>query len=229
MNKRRTDIGSLLVDRRRGFVDRLAAEELGDDVGAAAHRQEGLLADPRGLDGDVDRRVADPEDEDALADQDVGLAVVVDVDLLARELLRAGEGRFGPARVPVVAVGDEDGAVALRAPLAGGILEGDLPLPVDGHRRDHFGAEGDPLAQAEALDVVVEVLGDLPVAGVVGVVGRHREGAVGHQLAGAVDVQRAVGGGLTRCRFRSASCRRPSSPSRSSRRGSRGSSAPGRR
>ena len=49
--------------------------------------------------------------------------------------------------------------------------------------------------EAETGHVVVEVLGDLPVARVVRVALRHREGPVGHQLAGAVDVQRAVGGG----------------------------------
>ena len=60
-----------------------------------------------------DGRVADAQHQHPLALQHVGLAVVVDVDLLAGELLGAGEGRFGPARVPVVPVGDQHGAVAM--------------------------------------------------------------------------------------------------------------------
>ena len=63
-------------------------------------------------------RVADPEHQHPLAAQHVGLAVVVGVDLLAVELVRARERRLGPARVPVVAVGDQHRAVAAAASLA---------------------------------------------------------------------------------------------------------------
>ena len=42
-----------------------------------------------------------------------GVVVVVRVHLLALELVRARERRLGPARVPVVAVGDHHRAVAL--------------------------------------------------------------------------------------------------------------------
>ena len=99
--------------------------------------------------------------------QHVGLAVVVDVDLLALELVGAGEGGFRPARVPVVAVGDEDGAVALARALAVGTLDGDLPSPSAGSTLDDLGAEADLLAQAEVVDEFVEVGGHLEVVGVV--------------------------------------------------------------
>ena len=183
-------------DRRCRFVDRLAAEELGQDVGATPHRDEGLRGDPRGLDGDVDRGVADPEHQHPLADQHLGLAVVVGVELFPLELLGAGEGRLGPARVPVVPIGDENGPVAGGLPVAVGVLDGHLPVVAGRLDRDHLGAEADLLGQAEALGVVVEVLGDVLMAGVVRVVLRHRECLVGHELAGAVDVQGAVSGGL---------------------------------
>jgi hypothetical protein len=60
--------------------------------------------------------------------------------------------------------------------------------------RLHARVEEDVIAEAEVVDVGVEVRGDLRVVRVVGVVGRHREVRVGHAIARRVDVQVAVGG-----------------------------------
>ncbi len=99
-------------ERRLGqVVGRHAEHELRDDVSTAAHRQVGLVSHPRRLDRDVARRVADPQHQDALALEGVGGAVVVRVQLGAGERVAARVGRLGPARVPVVAVRDDDVAV----------------------------------------------------------------------------------------------------------------------
>ncbi len=95
----------------------------------------------------------------------------------------AGKGRLGPARVPVVAVGQKQGVVAagLRAGRAG---DGDLPhavRPVLGTLDP--GLEEDPLAQSEMIDVGVEVLGDVGVLGEVGIRLGHRKVRVLHPLA----------------------------------------------
>ena len=99
-----------------------------------------------------------PSTSTRLPTQHLGLAVVVGVHLLAGELLGAREGRLGPARVPVVAVGDQHGAVA-----AGLAARRRRPRPSPPTRRRparprDLGAEADPLAQAEVVHVVVEVV-----------------------------------------------------------------------
>jgi len=95
----------------------------------------------------------------------------------------------------MVPVGNEHGPVALGPGSAIGVFDRHVPAISFGLGGGGLGAEGDLLDQAEALGVVVEVLGHLPVAGVVRVVLRHGESLVGHQLASAVDVQRPIGGG----------------------------------
>jgi hypothetical protein len=117
---------------------------------------------------------------------------VVDVDLLALELPRAGKRRLGPARVPVVAIGDQHGAIAVALAVAVARLDRHLPLAVNWRDAEHLGAEADLLAQGELIYIVVEVASDLEVVRVVRIVIRHRVGLVGHQPARGVDVQRAV-------------------------------------
>jgi hypothetical protein len=111
------------------------------------------------------------------------LAVMVDVELLAGEVLGTGEGGFGPAGVPVVAVGDEDGTVAVRLGPAGAVSHGHLPLLTDRLDREDLGPKADLLGKAEAPHVFVKVGGHLEVVRVVGIVSRHREGLVRHRLA----------------------------------------------
>jgi hypothetical protein len=175
-----------------GLVDRFAVDVLGQHVGTAAHRDEGGVCDPRRLDGDVGRRVADAEHEDPLAREDVRLAVVVHVDLLAAELLGPRESGFGPTRVPVVPVGDEDGAIAIGLLVAVSVGDGHLPLPLDRLRAEDLGAEANLLAEAEVIDVFVEIGGHLEVVRVVRIVIRHRQRLEGHHPPRGVDVQRAV-------------------------------------
>ncbi len=180
--------------------------ELRHDVRTAAHGEVGPRRDPRGLHRDVGRGVADAQHQHAFPGEGVGGLVVVRVDLRAGEGLGAGERRLGPARVPVVAVGDHDVLVeeglrlrrlAVRVARADG--DGVAPAPLragpEGLDLDHLGAEPDPVAQAEVVHEVVEVRGDLPVARVVRQVLGHRVGGVLHQLPGGVDVQRPVGRG----------------------------------
>ena len=183
-------------DPRRAaeLVRRLAEQVLGEDVGAAAGGEVGVLGDEARLDRDVHRRVAHPEHHDGLVAEEVRVValVVVRVHLHALEGLGAGEGGLGPARVPVVAVGDEQRVVAVRL----AVLQRDLPDAVGAARGAlDAGLEADAVADAEVVDVVVEVLRDVGVVGEVGIGLRHREVRVLHALARGVDVQRAVGGG----------------------------------
>ena len=168
-----------------------AEQELREDVGPAAHRQVRRTRDPGGLHGDVGRRVADPQHHHPLAGEHLGRAVVVGMQLLARELAR--ERRLRPARVPVVAVGDDHVVVVPRPDLVvvSG-ARGDVVARALGRHARHLGPEGDPRPQPEVVDELVEVRRDLPMARVVGKVGRHRVGGVLHRIARGVDVQRLV-------------------------------------
>ena len=172
-----------------GLVERLALDVLGDDPGAASGGEVGLRGRVGRVDGQVHRAVAHPQDDHALVAELLRVLVVVRVHLAPREL--AGEGRLGPARVPVVAVGDHHGVIDVRL----AVLELDLEHAVVPARdmRD-AGLEADPVAEAEVVDVVVEVLGDLSVVREVGKGLRHLEVRVLHALARRVDVQRAIGG-----------------------------------
>jgi hypothetical protein len=171
------------------LVERAAEQVLGHDPCPAASGQVGVGGGVGRLDGDVHGGVAEVEHDDVLAGEDRAVAVEVRVQLLARERVRAGKRRFGPARVPVVAVGDEQRPVLARL----ATLERDLPDAVFAPARAlDAGLERDPLAQAEVIDVGIEVGPDLRVVGKVGVGGGHREVRVLHARARAVDVQVAI-------------------------------------
>ena len=186
-----------LADRerhpRRGheLVQRAPEDVLGHDPGAAPRRQEHAVGRLRGLVRDVHRRVAHPEHDDALAGEQRGIVaeIVVRVHLDALEDVVALERGLGPARVPVVAVGHQQRSI--RPLLAG--LEPHPPALRGRLRVLDPGLERDPLAQAEVVDVGVEVGRDLRVVREVRIAGRHREVRVGHPVARGVDVQRAVG------------------------------------
>ena len=180
--------------RAADLVDRLAEQVLRDHVRAAAGGEVGLARDEARLDRDVHRRVAHPEHDDGLVAEEVRIValVVVRVDLHALEVVGAGERRLGPARVPVMAVGDHERVVGVgRA-----VVERELPDAVGPPRGVlDAGLEADPVADAEVVDVVVEVARDVRVVGEVGIRLRHRVVGVLHALARGVDVQRAVRGG----------------------------------
>jgi hypothetical protein len=171
------------------LVQRLAEEVLGQDVGAAARGEHDLVGDVGGLGGDVHGRVADADDQDLLAPPVVGVDEVVGVHLLAVEAARVG--RVGPARVPVVAVGHEQRVDGLRLAR----VERELPAAT-GPARGVLDArlEADAVADAEVVDVGVEVAGDLGVVREVRIGLRHGEVRVLHALPRRVDVQVAVGG-----------------------------------
>ncbi len=172
------------------LVDGFAEYVLRHDPHALARRQVGALGDVGGLDRDVHRRVPHPEHHHAAAREDRVLDVGVGVELQSLELLAAGERGFWPARVPVVAVGDDQHVV----------FPGLAPLELD---RPHAlliarglldaGLEGDPVAEAEVVHVGVEVGGDLGVMGEVRVGLGHRVVRVGHPRARGVDEQVPVG------------------------------------
>ena len=175
----------------RELVDRAAEEVLRQDPRAAAGGEERALGDVGGLDRDVHRAVAHPEDQRAPAGEEVAVAVVVGVDLRAGERLVAGEHRLRPARVPVVAVGDDERVEALDRP----VRELEVPDAVRAAAGVRDGRlEADRVADAEVVDVGVEVRRDLRVVRVVGIAPRHREVRELHPVARGVDVQPAVGG-----------------------------------
>ncbi len=82
-------LGQPLLDRERDpgvgqlLVHRASQDVLGDDPGAPARRQEGLLRAVARLDRDVHRRVAHPQHEHPLAPERFGVDVVVRVHHLA--------------------------------------------------------------------------------------------------------------------------------------------------
>ena len=146
------------------------------------------------LDRDVHRRVAGTDHDHVAARELVAGAVVVGVDLLAVE--RARVGRLGPPRVPVVAVGDQHGVVGAGLG-AVGPADAYVPAAVGGARDVLDGrVEGDRVAEAEVVDVLLEVGVHLVVARVGRVVRRHREVGVGHPRARRVDLEGVVAGGL---------------------------------
>ena len=179
---------------QQALVARLAEEELAQHPLGTPHRPGRRTRGEGRLDGDVHGRVAGTDDDHVAARELVAGAVVVGVDLLAVE--RARVGRLGPPRVPVVPVGDEHGVVGAGLGAAGA---GDAYVPATvGGACDVLdgGVEGDRVAEAEVVDVVVEVGRDLVVARVVRVVLGHREVRVGHPRAGGVDLEGVVAGGL---------------------------------
>ena len=121
------------------------------------------------------------------------VAVLVGVDLLD---LRTCRGRGRPARASARPSGGRWRPRARRS-RASRRRERELHTPVRAaaRRARTRGLEADAVAEAEVVDVGVEVLGDLGVMRVVGVGPRHREVRVLHALARRVDVQRRVGGG----------------------------------
>ena len=150
------------------------------------------LGDVGALDGDVHRAVAHAEDDDVLVAQHVVGEVLVGVHLLDRGRVVAGERGLGPARVPVVAVGDDQRVVlALEPPCPW--RHAPAAVGRGARRVSTPRLEADAVAEAEVVDVVVEVRRDLRVVRVVGVRLRHREVRVLHPLARGVDVQPLVG------------------------------------
>ena len=111
--------------------------------------------------------------------------------LLALERIRAREGRLRPARVPVMAVGHEEGVEALAAAVAKRQLPSAVAKPLGVL---NGGFEADPVTDAEMIDVIIEVGGDLGVVWIIGVILRHRIIGVGHPQPRSVDVEVAIAG-----------------------------------
>jgi hypothetical protein len=103
----------------------------------------------------------------------------------AAELVAADERGPGPAGVPVVAVGDDEHVVGAPGTARVGQLPRRVrPLPGVLHR----GLEADAVAEAEVVDVAVDVGGDVGVVREVGIALRHREVRVLHPVARPIDV-----------------------------------------
>jgi hypothetical protein len=171
-------------------VGGLAAQVLGHDPSAAPRCEVGVTGHVAGLHGDVHCAVAHAQHDDVAVGEVVVVGIGVCVHLHAGEAVRAGECGFGPARAPVVAVGHDEGVIATHLPA----LERDLPAAaVQAPRMLDAGLKRDRLAEAEVVDVVVEVLADVGVVGEVGVAFGHREVRVLHALAAGVDEQPPVG------------------------------------
>ena len=132
-----------------------------------------------------------PTIDHVLAREQVVVDIAVGVQLLAGERVVARERRLGPARVPMVAVGHQQRIEALHRAAP----ERELPAPaLQATRVDDLGLEPDVVAEAEVVDVVVEVLGDMGVVREVRIGLRHREVRVLHPVARGVDEQLPIGG-----------------------------------
>src|SRR4029077_15201349 len=172
------------------LIDGFPEQVLGNDPYALTRREIRFLGDVRALHGDVHRGVAHSQDDHPLTGEDRVLHIGVCVQLLAGEFLGAGEGGFGPAWIPVVAVGDQQRVVHARL----AALELELPGAVLAPRDVlHTSFERDLLAEPEVVDVVLEVGGDLRVVGKVRIGLGHREVRVLHARTRGVDEQVAIG------------------------------------
>ena len=105
------------------LIDRFAEHVLGDDPHALTGGEISPLGDIGGLDRYVHRRVAHAEDDDPLAGKHRVVEVGVGVQLNAGERVGARKRRFRPARLPVVAVGDDQRVVLARL----AVLQPELP------------------------------------------------------------------------------------------------------
>ena len=103
------------------LVKRPAHDVLGDNVEAASHRDIGHGRDARRFHGNIHRRITEAKHQHTLANILVRDLVIVAVGNAAIEA--AGERRLGPARVPVMPVGHEQGAIAMHR----AIMQRDLP------------------------------------------------------------------------------------------------------
>ena len=173
--------------RREELVDRLAlaADPLADHVDPAAQREVRLVGEVARVASDVDAAVPPADDDHPLARQLLGPAVVVRVHLDTVELTR--ERRLGPARVPVVAVGDHDRVV--RASLAGRELDLPTAVVIPRHVLDR-GLERDRVANPEVVDVAIEVVADVAPRRIV--VRAQREVRVRHPRTRGVHLQGRV-------------------------------------
>ena len=175
------------------LISRLAEDVLRHDIGPGASREEDGVGHglARQLGDDVDRAVADPHDEHALSMEIQGgtrVDILVGVDLGPVE----GSGEVGVARVPMVAITDEQRIEVLLAAVA----ERDAP-PSPGPALGSLDArvETDTVAQRERVGVIAKPLEDMRVVRIVRIAIRHRKIAEGDRRLGYVDVQRAVGRG----------------------------------
>ncbi len=84
----------------------------GNNMKTTSYRQVCHSRDARGFRGDIHCGIAEAQHQHILIDILVGLLVSVAMDDCASEVTR--KRRLGPARVPVMAVGDKQGAIAMR-------------------------------------------------------------------------------------------------------------------
>src|SRR5207247_7203107 len=135
-------------------------------VGAPPHGKQRTCGYLRAIGCDVAGGVADAEDEDTFAGKGFRRAVVVGMNLLAREGARAGKGRFWVLGIPVVTVGDQHGTVPLGAHRPGIPLP-DRDVPAASRRRlglGHLGPELNPSAETEMIREIIKILRDQLVA-----------------------------------------------------------------
>jgi hypothetical protein len=144
----------------------------------------------RGLGGDVTAGVARADHQHALALQHIRRLVVRGVERLAGEL----PWILGKLGVPVVAVADDETAIAQRFARAVRGSHGDVPTGSARHRLDplHRGTEADVWTQAEMVRVGTQIREHLLVARVVRPVLRHREVGVLGQRLGRDEMRRAA-------------------------------------
>jgi hypothetical protein len=178
--------------RHGRLVRRLAVQIFREHPDPAPGRDDQLAGDRAlgQLAGDIHGRIAHADHHHGLAahvDRIERVAIGVGVEGGAVE----GSRILRDARVPVVAVGDDQHVV--EPGLAG--RQGHRPQAVLGALgAQDLGVEGDGLAQAEMGDIGLEVGQDLAVVREVGPVGRDREVLEGQPPLRGVDVQALVAG-----------------------------------
>src|SRR5262245_27413360 len=111
------------------MIGRRAEQVFRHHMSASPDGEQSPRGDLRALDRDVAGGVADAEDQDALAGEGLGRAVMMGVDLLTNETARTWKGWLGVPRIPMVAVCDNHGAVPFgtRRPVVPP-LDGDIPV-----------------------------------------------------------------------------------------------------
>ena len=160
----------------------------GHHPGAPARREEHLLGDAlaRELGDDVDRAVADPDDEHALAAEDRAGRSGRCSGGSGSSVRRSVPGKLRAGRVPVVAVADEQRVEALRRRCPDRRRRSRVGVL---HRRCRSGSARAARTRRRTRAASV----DLGVVREVGIALVHREVAERDRALGGVDVQRAVG------------------------------------
>ena len=175
---------------QRQLRARPAEQRLGLEDEPVAHRDAGLAAGLRGVDGQVAAGVPGPDDEHAVAVQVAGVAVAAGVQHVPVEAARI----VGHERVPQVPVGDDHAVVGAALAVGGRDLPAREAVRVERPRRRDRRVEADVRAQAVVRGEAEDVVAHLVAAREQRIVRRHREALEARRVARRDQVQALVVG-----------------------------------